>query len=313
VALLGCGGSPKGQVDLARALTGRLRRAHDAMAAGALSVDGARVLADETAKLDAACVAEVLERALPAAGRGTVSEFRRTVRRAVLRADPLRAEDAAERAAQARHVSRRADADGQATLFVNGPAIDIATVFAALDVHATSAAAMSTVDGSPVRTLDQRRFDALTDICSRYLDTVDRVDAATPTAAHAATRTRRGVRPGVFIFADAATWAGLVDGPVELAGYGPIPAGVARAHFTDSRWHAVVTDALTGVVRSVSDASYSPSARTRRHLFVGTGTADSPGASRPCGTATPTTTSRMTSAGPPARTTADCCADAITD
>ena len=44
----------------------------------------------------------------------------------------------------------------------------------------------------------------------------------------------------VFVFADAATWAGLADEPVELDGYGPIPAGVARECFTDATWRAVV-------------------------------------------------------------------------
>ena len=70
------------------------------------------------------------------------------------------------------------------------------------------------------------------------------------------------------MFADAATWAGLADEPVELDGYGPIPAGVARECFTDATWRAVVTDAVTGAALSVSDTTYRPSARTRRMLYV---------------------------------------------
>ena len=66
----------------------------------------------------------------------------------------------------------------------------------------------------------------------------------------------------------AATWAGLADNPADLDGYGPIPPGMARECFTDSQWRAVVTDALTGLVASVSDTSYTPSPRTRRDLFA---------------------------------------------
>ena len=72
----------------------------------------------------------------------------------------------------------------------------------------------------------------------------------------------------MFVFADAATWAGLAEHPADLDGYGPIPAGMARDCFTDAQWRAVVTDALTGLVASVSDDTYTPSARTRRHLFA---------------------------------------------
>ncbi len=72
----------------------------------------------------------------------------------------------------------------------------------------------------------------------------------------------------MFVFADAATWAGLAEHPADLDGYGPIPAGLARDCFTDAQWRAVVTDALTGLVASVSDDSYTPSPRTRRHLFT---------------------------------------------
>jgi hypothetical protein len=59
----------------------------------------------------------------------------------------------------------------------------------------------------------------------------------------------------VFIFTDAATWAGLADNPADLDRYGPIPPGMARDCFTDSQWRAVVADALTGLVTSVSDTS----------------------------------------------------------
>ncbi len=54
------------------------------------------------------------------------------------------------------------------------------------------------------------------------------------------------------------TWAGLAEHPVELDGYGVIPAGAAREHFTAARWRTVVTDAagaVTAVPRASSQAT----------------------------------------------------------
>ena len=76
--------------------------------------------------------------------------------------------------------------------------------------------------------MDQRRFDALVTICAAALG---RPDAPVG---------RAGVRPTVYLYADVATWAGLAEHPVELDGYGVIPAGAAREHFTDARWRASV-------------------------------------------------------------------------
>src|SRR5664280_1717821 len=83
--------------------------------------------------------------------------------------------------------------------------------------------------------LDQRRFDALVTICAAALGRPD------------APAGRAGVRPTVYLYADVATWAGLAEHPVELDGYGVIPAGAAREHFTDARWRASVTDAAGAV------------------------------------------------------------------
>src|SRR5664279_4831976 len=105
------------------------------------------------------------------------------------------------------------------------------------------------------RTLDQRRFDALVTICAAALGRPD------------APAGRAGVRPTVYLYADLATWAGLAEHPVELDGYGVIPAGAAREHFTAARWRAVVTDAA-GAVTAVPKASYTPSADLNRQLHV---------------------------------------------
>jgi hypothetical protein len=135
----------------------------------------------------------------------------------------------------------------------------IETIWTALDVLAAKTSAL---DG---RTLDQRRFDALGQLCAEALAQGSRPPA------------RPGARACVYVYADAATWAGLADGPVELAGYGPIPAGMARQYFQDATWRAVVTDTITGQATAVSDRTYTPSARTQRHLHARDRTCGFPG------------------------------------
>lgn len=251
-ALREVGGSPRGWVDLARMLVhGPLTGVLAGLESGRLSWEHARAIGNETFSLDAATAAAVAAAVIDRAPDRTPAQFRTLVKKAVIDADPLRAELAAQRAAKARRVWKQAEDDGQASLGLTGPALDVHTVWTFLDAHA----AIKEKDDQ--RTVDQRRFDALVALCRAALGSTD-----------LAGKTRRGLPLQVFVFADAPTWAGLTDGAVELAGYGPIPAGVARAAFTDARWRALVTDTLTGLPLAVSDRTYRPSAATRRLLFV---------------------------------------------
>jgi hypothetical protein len=296
-----------------------MRGVHAAMQRGELSYDHARVMVQETARLDPTSTMAVAQRVLDdlsrrargreerlrlaaqraedlassAEGRdpavievdevslgavaGTPGRLRRLVRAAVIRHEPLSAELAAQQASAERAVSRDVLPDAQAMLRITGPAIDIASIWTALDLRAGRSAA------DDPRTLDQRRFDALVDLCTEATSGVvgsaatDRsampgLDVA-PGAAPILQRPRSaalrvGLAPGVYVFADAPTWAGLADGPVELDGYGPVPAGVAREHFESSTWRVLVTDTVTGAAVAVSDATYRPSVRTRRLLHA---------------------------------------------
>ena len=291
-ALRQVGGSWRQDVDLARALHGPLARAGQALAAGTLSYPQARALQQETEPLDPATTRAVCDQLLADARTRTPADFRRRVRAAVIAADPIGAALRAEQATKRRQVTRRVLADGQAGLDLTGPATAIAAIWAVLTRHAGLA------HPDDPRTLDQRRFDALLDICrtattDRLFSTITETanaeqsphaaangsgEAGAPEPRHGSgggggrparrRDSRTGTSASVFVFADAATWAGLADNPVDLDGYGPIPAGMARDCFTDAQWRAVVTDALTGLVASVSDDTYTPSPRTRRHLYA---------------------------------------------
>jgi len=134
VALSGCGGSARADVDLARDMTGRLAAAGAALARGEISYSHARVLSTETFVLDDATAGQVAAAVLRRDEQRTPSQFRAAVRRAVIQADPVRAELAAERAAKERMVAKQA-LDGRqpwptvkAALTLTGPAVGVATI-----------------------------------------------------------------------------------------------------------------------------------------------------------------------------------------
>lgn len=206
VALVGCGGSPRADVELARLLAGPLLAVREAMAAGAVSYAHARVFDDETRHLDPLTTrdvaAEVLARLVPVpedtgevpdalggCARVTPSQLRQRLRRAALRADPAAGELRARSAGRERHLSRRAEPHSQASMFITGPALEITTIWTALDLRATSQRSTT----GDERTLDQRRFDALVDLCR----------LVPAQAGGPSTRTRVGLVPTVHLFADA--------------------------------------------------------------------------------------------------------------
>src|SRR5450756_2103757 len=108
VALSGCGGSARADVDLARDMTGRLAAAGAALARGEISYSHARVLSTETFDLGDATAGQVAAAVLRRDEHRTPSQFRVAVRRAVIQADPVRAELAAERAVKERMVAKQA-------------------------------------------------------------------------------------------------------------------------------------------------------------------------------------------------------------
>ncbi|HTE73042.1 MAG TPA: DUF222 domain-containing protein, partial [Actinomycetes bacterium] len=158
-ALREAGGSWRQDVDLARSLHGRLAMAGAALAAGSLSYPQARALEQETEPLDDEAAREVCDRVLADGRTRTPADFRRRVRAAVIAVDPVGAAMRAETASERRQVARRVLPDGQGSLELVGPATAIAGIWAVLARRA------GLTHPDDPRTLDQRRFDALLDIC----------------------------------------------------------------------------------------------------------------------------------------------------
>ena len=94
--------------------------------------------------------------------------------------------------------------------------------------------------------MDMKRADALTSIAAWSLQqsTVD-------VKLH-----RRPVTVNVTI--DLPTLLGLAENPGQLAGYGAIPASVARALASDGKWQRFITDPQTGTLLDFGRESYEP-------------------------------------------------------
>ncbi len=88
---------------------------------------------------------------------------------------------------------------------------------------------------------------------------------------------------------DLPTLLGLADRPGEIPGYGPIPAGAARAMAADGDWVRWLVDPGTGALLDLGAERYRPSDRLRRFIAARTAAAGSPAAPSQSTSATATT------------------------
>ena len=157
----------------------RLPATFAALDAGRITAFKATTIRLHTEQVSNEVARAVEQRVLPAAGKQTMPELREACTRAVLRLDPHGAEQRHERAKKGRGMSRRHLPEGMAGLWIESAAQDIAVVFEAC----SALGAAAKVKGDR-RTADQRRVDALIDICADVLDS-GRWAPATPST-HAA-------------------------------------------------------------------------------------------------------------------------------
>ena len=251
------------RIRVATELTRRLPATLTALAGGEITGMHAVVLAESVAGLDDEQVAAVQGRVLPRAGGQAVGEFRRAVRRAVLRVDARREEQRHSAAVAERRVVVSARDDGMAELWALLPADGAAIVLAAITRWATKAPVLvSEPDG---RLIDQRRADALVELALAGLN-----GAWAP----------RAVKPAVQITVGLATLLGDNDHPADLDGFGPIPASMARRIAADpsGTWRRLITDEAgrlldhrTRCYRPPTDLARRVRARDQRCVMPGCG------------------------------------------
>ncbi len=278
-------GTAQMRIDVARTLVNHLPNTCSALATGELSAAHATVIAKETAAairdgLSEFAIFSIEEKAIAHAEFHTPSQVAQQVRSAIAKFAPATFEEVVEKARDTRRVSCYNDVDGMSTVVAILPAEDAQTVMKAIEAfiikgshsfnlsadsvssdargthavssdargtHAVSSDALGTdARGTDVRSADMKRADALTALAGFAL-----AASSADVALH-----RRPITVNVTI--DLPTLLGLSENPGQLAGYGAIPASVARALASDGKWKRFITDPQTGALLDYGRETYSP-------------------------------------------------------
>ena len=258
------------RIDVARTLVNYLPNTCSALATGDISPAHATVIAKETAAairdgLPTSAIFNVEQRAIAHAEFHTPAQVANHVRTSLAKIAPETFEDVVERARDTRRVSCYSESDGMSTIVAILPAEDAQIVMSALEAFIKSEDGKdSGVDGEPKsqsnrekgfekiykRSMDMKRADALAAIASRFI-TGGSSDSSKTVKLH-----RRPVTVNVTI--DLPTLLGLQENPGQLAGYGAVPASVARALASDAKWKRFITDPQTGTLLDYGRESYEP-------------------------------------------------------
>lgn len=276
--------SPTGaqhKIDIARALTNFLPNTCSALAVGEISTAHATAIAREAASalnkgLPDSVIFEIEERAIAYSEFHTPTQVGNLVRSVIAKATPREFEEIVEEARENRTVTCYKDIDGMSTVVAILPAEGAQIVMNALeafilagDSHRTSNSSdesngVSDRDSSDEdeiyprdgRSKENKRADALIEIASRYL------------ASGLSELTPQGRPLTVNVTIDLPTLLGLAENPGELAGYGAIPASVAREIAADAKWKRFITEPLTGNLLDFGRESYLPPQALRDFLIA---------------------------------------------
>jgi hypothetical protein len=265
-------GTAQMRIDVARTLVNHLPQTCSALATGEISPAHATVIAKETASairdgLSEFAVFSIEERAISYAEFHTPSQVAQQVRTAIAKFAPETFEEVVERARDSRRVSCYNDIDGMSTVVAILPAEDAQTVMKAIEAFIVRSDRMdSTSTSGHTAAKDSRSADAggkgATVKDSRSAD-MKRADALTTIAGFALASKLEDValhrRPiTINVTIDLPTLLGLSENPGQLAGYGAIPASVARALASDGKWRRFITDPQTGVLLDYGRQTYEP-------------------------------------------------------
>jgi len=299
------------RIDVARVLTQHLPATCSALANGEISGAQATAIAKESATLlrrgiDPDQLKYLEGVAISYSEFHTPTQVANKVRSIVAKLAPVEFEVEVAEATQGRRVTLTPQPYGMAQIVALLPAVEAQTIWLAIDklaranknkvssgspsetapsTSAPSTSAPSTTapstsiasqdDASSLPTfitenlepltLDQLRADALAHIAESYL-----TQSSTENLAH-------GRPVTVNLTLDLPTFMGLQENPGLLAGYGEIPASIARSLAKDAKWRRFITDPITGDLLDYGRQAYEPpqslidfiTARDRRCRFPG--------------------------------------------
>ncbi len=244
------------RIDVARVLVGHLPNTISALSTGEISVAHATVIARETATairngLSQESVFRVEQTALAHAEFHTPGQVASKVKTTIAQLAPEEFEEIVERARDTRRVSCYPESDGMATVIAILPAEDAQLVMKSIEAFIVkrnsedSEESQHTSDWS-LLSADMKRADALTSIAAQAL-------------ASLADDVRPHRRPfTVSVAIDLPTLLGLAENPGQLAGYGAIPASVARKLAADATWQRFISDPTTGNLLDFGRETYLP-------------------------------------------------------
>ena len=260
------------RIDVARVLVGHLPNTISALSTGEISVAHATVIARETASairngLSEESIFRVEQTALAHAEFHTPGQVASKVKTTIAKLAPEEFEEIVDRARDSRRVTCYPEADGMATVIAILPAEDAQTVMKSIEAYILKrnqeelACLCDAVTGISKDCLhhthegaaewsmlsaDMKRADALTYIASQALSSL-----ANDVQPH-----RRPITISVAI--DLPTLLGLAENPGQLAGYGAIPASVARRLAADGNWQRFISDPTTGNLLDFGREKYTP-------------------------------------------------------
>jgi hypothetical protein len=238
------------RIDVARVLVGHLPNTISALSSGEISVAHATVIARETAVairngLSQESVFRVEQTALAHAEFHTPGQVASKVKTTIAKLAPEEFEEIVDRARDSRRVTCYPEADGMATVVAILPAEDAQTVMKSIEAYIVKRDGEDAAEWS-ILSADMKRADALTTIASQALASM-----ANDVQPH-----RRPITISVAI--DLPTLLGLAENPGQLAGYGAIPASVARRLAADGNWQRFVSDPTTGNLLDFGREKYTP-------------------------------------------------------
>jgi hypothetical protein len=270
-------------IDNAQRLITDLGDTYRLLRCGQITLSKALALLEATAALPLPAQHAVEARVLGRAPDQTHAQFRASLRRAVARVD-TRETTTRHRDAMRDRTCRKHDlGNGMAGIWFTNSADKIQQAWIAIQALADRAktdhpddartadtptasrhpADQPTADqpAADQRTADQRRADSAVDVFGQILaNGTDWLDRPLPT------KHRR--RPHIEVTIAASTLLGLDDEPGELAGYGPIPADLARQIAADGTWRRLLTDPATGTVLEAYTTRHDPAAQVSETLLA---------------------------------------------
>jgi Domain of unknown function (DUF222) len=251
-------GGAQTRVDTARAIIEKLPACRLAMAAGFMGYWHARVVAQAVveAGLGADATAAVDARVASRVKGQSWAAFRRTLRRAVLAANPDLVLAQHTAAMKRRWVAKVDFHDTvMSQLQITMSAVDAQTVWLALDATAMQLQAAAKKAGLMDEGIDVYRSDALVVWANNAL--------ADPKAPR-----RHGRRHQVQFITDLPSLLGLADNPAELLGYGPIPAALVRDKAAEADWRRMIVDPVTGYLLDYGTVIYRPPAELADYVMA---------------------------------------------